>query len=268
MIDNSVVICASTSPSAGPEALVLQIEVSEHDTYREVLNAAMAELENQELPQEDYEKVADKLLDFFEGCKGYWDNQRWMSGNQSTEPAYFVVSGSGKHEATPHLEKPVTDRAKMALVKVDTLSGRSLDWAVAKVAKKLDVHGGVPAGFNPSADQAQGGELIDQYGVATRFQRTNGQWFAMLSDHLGDAPAAEWVKFRWVTPTGQLAHHPRNVQCRFVDKSRLVAGMRAIVASELGEELEVPAGLLESQAADIDFTAPRANIQTKPVDLS
>lgn len=101
-------------------------------------------------------------------------------------------------------------------IKTSELTGTALDWAVAEAAgyslNTLDLLYDVKSydKFNPSTDWARGGPFIEQHKIETYYQPSLGQWAARHNDNLRYGP----------TP--------------------LIAAMRCRVASELGDEVEVP----------------------------
>lgn len=156
-------------------------------------------------------------------------------------------------------------------IKTSELTGTALDWAVAKAqgfrvrknpftgtvfdkhlnfywvdevdgAEVLRDVGWIKPGYlsdyRPSTDWAQGGPVKEREGIATR--RSNGKWYAMLSDDLGDGERAQWSKFTF-------RNVPRSAstsrQCRFEGATELQAAMRCFVASKLGDEVDVPGEL-------------------------
>lgn len=122
-------------------------------------------------------------------------------------------------------------------IKVSELSGVALDWAVAKVVGvaviiRSQVHpvdsplrgapylavGDMGLFFNPSTDWRQGGPLIEKYGV-----------------DLSAPPCIDRSReIGWQArpDDGQTSWHSGN--------TALVAAMRAIVSSQVGEEIEIP----------------------------
>jgi hypothetical protein len=116
----------------------------------------------------------------------------------------------------------------MRAVKVSTLIGPALDWAVAKAMGKETwraasgklhlVYRGIyeTEVFQPSVRWAQGGPIIERETIGLFFDRACGnQWRA---NH--------------ITAPYQLGPTP------------LVAAMRCYVASKLGDEVEIPEELL------------------------
>ena len=121
-------------------------------------------------------------------------------------------------------------------VKTNELKGAALDWAVAQVEGRHDVKAG--AGqcytlhpcerqgyeeyrpYQPSADWSQGGPLFEKY----------IDWH----DELDGIRCRAW---------------PHGKACEWAYGSTLlIAAMRAIVAAELGGEVEVPDELAEDDA--------------------
>jgi hypothetical protein len=129
-------------------------------------------------------------------------------------------------------------------IKTNKLTGAALDWAVAKCEDFNDgsaiirlwnsqVTKIIPGDYetaevytrySPSTDWAQGGPIIEREGISTRWDS---------ADYIGDmltnvtwsaAPCDEDYSHTGTTP--------------------LIAAMRCYVASKLGDEVEVPDGLL------------------------
>jgi hypothetical protein len=105
-------------------------------------------------------------------------------------------------------------------MKTSELTGTALDWAVAK-CEGLETWNdccqillvGDDEPFHPSTDWSQGGPLLDQY--ITKLEDYGDQWGAEgpnLPERFGPTP--------------------------------LIAAMRCLVASRLGDEVEVPTELL------------------------
>jgi hypothetical protein len=114
----------------------------------------------------------------------------------------------------------------MTLVEVKTaeLIGPALDWAVAKADGQLDRFGVcAPAGFKPSTDWNQGGPLIEEHQIwLTGPYRHRTEWKA------GSGLATDW-DYR---------------KSEFEGPTPLIAAMRCLVASKLGDTVQVPKGLL------------------------
>lgn len=100
-------------------------------------------------------------------------------------------------------------------IKTSELSGRALDWAVAKCLdlqdKRLDW---TPAPY--SADWTHGGPIIERYKIEFEWDK---KWTARLYE-----PSGDYVELRGPT--------------------MLIAAMRALAYSRLGGEVEIPEGLL------------------------
>ena len=112
-------------------------------------------------------------------------------------------------------------------IQSNRLTGAALDWAVAKcegvIWAALDGELlGSARGMNYSTDWAQGGPIIERQGM----------W---LRHFTADDPA----NARWEAINGWF---PANVIC--AGPTPLIAAMRCYVASKLGNEVEVPDGLL------------------------
>lgn len=122
-------------------------------------------------------------------------------------------------------------------IKTSDLIGAQLDWAVAVAVAAYcqetgsnDLHSGkhwVIHGFKPmrwddwtpSTDWSQGGPLIERFGL--EITRYNENFWAAIK---------KWeYDFNDYYPVGETI---------------LIAAMRAIVAAKIGEEIEVPEGLV------------------------
>lgn len=117
-------------------------------------------------------------------------------------------------------------------MKVSELKGTALDWAVAKCEGELSEDGGqvhlvgskvrfyedtLDIQYAPSTDWAQGGPIIERYGIDVVYKAGSNLWLAYR-------PEARGVRSS-VTSTGP---------------TPLIATMRCYVASELGDEIEIP----------------------------
>ena len=99
------------------------------------------------------------------------------------------------------------------------LTGAALDWAVAK-CEGLSTYVEVVEGFKPSTDWSQGGPIIEREIITLIHPRWDG-WTAHKYD---DYKEDESYTLDGETP--------------------LIAAMRCYVASKLGDEVEVPAELI------------------------
>lgn len=116
-------------------------------------------------------------------------------------------------------------------VKTSELTGTALDWAVAKceawsAGSFLD---GVVAhpnynNFHPSTDWSKGGPIVEReciklaaYEASSEVPKNPAYWEAVI--------CTRWATYRQTGPTP------------------LIAAMRCVIASKLGEEIEVPEGL-------------------------
>ena len=121
----------------------------------------------------------------------------------------------------------------MAKVKTGKLTGPALDWAVAKCSTKNgatfedgrlyllnDAGHRLVLRYAPSTDWAQAGPLLNQHKISRTIDHS-GLWIAYAGYNLND--------------------EQRHMQC---DRSELVAGLRCLVALNLGEVVDVPEELL------------------------
>ena len=123
----------------------------------------------------------------------------------------------------------------MRSVKVSEATGSVLDWLVAKACypdEEINLSLGFPylqfGRFNPTSDWRHGGPIIECEEISTWFHADYGCWCAagidwMSADVSSDEFMAMPDAFRGPTP--------------------LIAAMRCLVASKLGDEVEVPDGL-------------------------
>jgi hypothetical protein len=128
-------------------------------------------------------------------------------------------------------------------LKTTELQGPALDWAVARClggSVRLHTYRGEPADqvlvidwmhdwqelseFSPSTDWAQGGPIIEREGVGIELWGEKN-WFATRVKDLGPA-VKDITIYETFGPTP------------------LIAAMRCYVASQLGEEVEVPDEIL------------------------
>ena len=120
-------------------------------------------------------------------------------------------------------------------MKTSELTGAALDWAVAKAAGKADIKIFAPhrptdrgwievrfnpepkaatARFDPSQNWEQGGPIIEREEIGFAKYGPNGTWKAVIGE----------------TPRGAPHYGP----------TPLIAAMRCLVASKLGDEVEIP----------------------------
>lgn len=123
-------------------------------------------------------------------------------------------------------------------VKSAALTGKALDWAVDKAHGRYCLY--PHAAY--STDQAQGGPIIDQKKIATWFHSEYKCWCAASIEWMdADVDSAEFLD----------APEP------FRGPTRLIAAMRCHVASELGDEVDVPDELMT--ASETAVRDPRRN---------
>ena len=102
-------------------------------------------------------------------------------------------------------------------MKTEELTGAALDWAAAKCEGKSHIVNAPDKYFySPSTDWKIGGPIIEREGIAV-WQFDDVTWRAMGKDAVPDP-------MEGATP--------------------LVAAMRCYVASKLGDEVEIPEGLV------------------------
>lgn len=136
--------------------------------------------------------------------------------------------------------------SEFVTVKAEDLAGAALDWAVAKAQDlNAEVVGGeiyLPNSsgeharlYQPSTDWAQGGPLIDRFGVQICPPES--------AVHRNGGPNAGWGESGyWSATIFRKGEHRRRV---FFVGEPLVLAMRAVVAFHCGDTVQVPAALLE-----------------------
>jgi hypothetical protein len=108
-------------------------------------------------------------------------------------------------------------------MKTSELTGAALDWAVAKCEGKAFAEEGekFKLAYSPSTVWAQGGPIIERRGI-TVIGEANGLWVGAI----GGCTDLEMPLYQEQGPTP------------------LIAATRCYVASEMGDEVEVPVELL------------------------
>lgn len=106
-------------------------------------------------------------------------------------------------------------------MKTSELQGAALDWAVAKCEGIIWEQGDLDAceygpGFKPSTDWAQGGPIIEREYII-----------------------GPWLEGRW--KAGAMSNDGTEYICE--GPTPLIAAMRCYVASQLGDEIEIPEAL-------------------------
>ena len=111
-------------------------------------------------------------------------------------------------------------------IKTSELEGAALDWAVAEAVNGFEGLSHWSAvtygGYSPSTDWSQGGPLIERFQIMTK-SSASGTWIAYIPVPKKDG------YLDWIKTSGQ---------------SPLIAACRAIVAAKLGDEVDVPEGLV------------------------
>jgi hypothetical protein len=112
-------------------------------------------------------------------------------------------------------------------MKTAELTGAALDWAVewSQSLEDLLASKGAKGTYGPSTDWAQGGPIIEREGVAIGHAVSPHYWDACLSKDEGDLA-------------------DRHIQ---QGPTPLVAAMRCLVASKLGDTVEIPEELCQQQ---------------------
>jgi hypothetical protein len=127
-------------------------------------------------------------------------------------------------------------------IKTTELTGAALDWAVAKCEGFVKVaiwtdHIGICKKYSfedqvrwaPSTDWAQGGPIIEREGLGV------SQY-----NNIPDRPENRWLCMKY--ETGMLVGNHKSTFA--YGPTPLIAAMRCYVANKLGDEVEVPDGLV------------------------
>jgi hypothetical protein len=109
-------------------------------------------------------------------------------------------------------------------INVDVLVGAALDWTVGLCFGLVNksqpfIKSNKDYTFHPSTDWAQGGPIIEREKITISVDHS-GLWLA-------------WNGFNYADSKEHIQYGP----------TPLIAAMRCFVASKLGDEVEVPAGL-------------------------
>lgn len=136
-------------------------------------------------------------------------------------------------------------------IKTSELIGPALDWVVASALgyTRSTIQGiswgrrwkkPAPVGFwdevdspdgifRPSTDPSQGGPILTSQGITTRYDQRR---------------KVGWEAFIWEPSQHDLTEQSSQKFWMF-DKEQLVAGLRCYVASEMGDEVDIPEELLK-----------------------
>lgn len=139
---------------------------------------------------------------------------------------------------------------------VGYLGGAPLDYLIAQIEGvaltqatikyQLETHGHMRlqhgGAYQPSLDWALAGPIIAREGIALREDPTTGIWYAMLSKDLGSGERAPWSEFTYAGGErfGPHSHQIRKRRQRFTGATAIEAALRCLVASKLGELVELP----------------------------
>ena len=153
------------------------------------------------------------------------------------------------------------------MIKVKDLDGPALDWAVAKLEGEVALRRWKSANYNPSASWQQGGPIISLRGIQIRqllqreyslleynernLQRLSGYSFTVVARPLKIGPGrylkvenkphplhGVWLAKREKSTSEKVCWSLSD----FPSPTPLVAAMRCYVASEIGEEVDIPDG--------------------------
>ena len=103
-------------------------------------------------------------------------------------------------------------------IRIEELTGRTLNWAVARARISTAFEFYAVSNWNPSGDWAQGGPIIEREMIDLSYY--------------GDIPG-------WAAYIGRLVKKPGQ------GPTPLIAAMRCYVASQLGDEVDVPEELVK-----------------------
>lgn len=139
-------------------------------------------------------------------------------------------------------------------MKTQNLTGAALDWAVAKAAgyslNTLDLLYDIKcySKFKPSTDWAQGGPIIECEGITVAF----------CSGDLGE-PRSYWIatseQWSWEFGYGPYHHQDDEKSIQIykhaihTGPTPLIAAMRCYCCSKLGDIVDVPEELCQSQSS-------------------
>lgn len=121
-------------------------------------------------------------------------------------------------------------------MKTSELTGKPLDWAVAKacglvtvevegVLHLVNTRGQPSINFNPSTNWSQGGPIIEQHRI------TISALFAQINPPIPDFDKNEW---------GAYIPYGTTERGMGAGPTPLIAAMRCLIASKLGDEIEIP----------------------------
>lgn len=135
-------------------------------------------------------------------------------------------------------------------MKTAELIGPALDWAVAKCEGGTNFHfdtvatywitidgkeralsKGWAQSFTPSTDWSQGGPIIEREGIDT--------WCTLVGRPDNKDPA--WQKSHWRAKYSRMGFGTEPIDA----ETPLIAAMRCLVASKLGNEVEIPEELVK-----------------------
>jgi hypothetical protein len=118
-------------------------------------------------------------------------------------------------------------------IKTSELTGAALDWAVAKGEGHIDDFNGwlheasllevAEGDYTPSTNWAQGGTIVEREGITVGLTH----------------PRLYTDKRHWVAQYFDPPHSALEVH-RMRGPTPLIAAMRCVVASKLGDEIEIP----------------------------
>lgn len=155
----------------------------------------------------------------------------------------------------------------MTIVKSKDLSGKALDWAVAKIEgytltsdginhlverdRKLTILGpattgqNIPCGYSPSTRWAQAGPIIEHDGISA--VRCDDDWGVDAKGFCNNVRIPVWAATIGQHHTTTSTEHQSHEEMFQIDArdaifgpTLLIAAMRCYVASKIGAEVEIP----------------------------
>jgi hypothetical protein len=139
------------------------------------------------------------------------------------------------------------------IIPVKRLTGAALDYAVAQTEMDLDIdlreNGDIylvgnefaeQGLFCPSTNFDQGMRIIEREGISLR--KNKNLWYAMSQDDTGTGKSVSWSEttYKGGERYGKLSYQINARTQVFISKSLLVSGLRAYLASRVGEKVSIP----------------------------
>lgn len=184
-------------------------------------------------------------------------------------PELLRLSRALNQSSAAVINRVIIEPGETILFDVNTLSGDALNWAafvslfgpmlpdIVSVPAVTIGSVTLPAGqylsfsngyenliWQPEQNAEQASKLIDGFSIASR--RVNAKWFAIASADLGSAERPQWCQYTYKDGEryGPASYMVASRRQRFEDCSRLVACLRAAIASSQGTKVAIPAILV------------------------